>query len=228
MIRVRNAFRPIVSERRISRVAALLRPPAPEPGIALVLHQDGRDLVVLRQSSQVFGRGEAMRGVTRVYRVDLTAHRLRYVLAAPCSGDAVSFEVTAEVTCRVRDPRAIVEQRVEDAAAAVEPFVAGQVHAISRRYSYTQVDEAESRCAEALEELAGAAVLEDALLIERTRVWLRIDDEVRRSLHRGEVLEAQGRARGLATQHEVDRLQALFDRRRQWLGSIEGAAGAAE
>src|SRR5205807_1559652 len=126
-----------------------------EPGVALVLHQDGQDLVVLRHTSQVAPRGGALRGVTRVYRVDLTAHRLRYVFAVPCSGDSVSFDVAAEVTCRVQEPRAVVEQRIEDAHAVVEPFVARQVHSISRAYTYRQVREAESRCAAAVGTLVG-------------------------------------------------------------------------
>ena len=210
---MRDGFRPIVSERRVSRVAALLRPPAPEPGIALVLHQDGHELVVLQQATQVFRRSEAMRGVTRVYRIDLTPHRLRYVLAAPCTGDAVSFEVTAEVGCRVRDPRAVVEHRLVDAAAAVEPFVAGRVRAISRTHTYEEVGEAESRCAAALGTLVGVPLLEGALVVECTAVSLRIDDEVRRSLHRGEVLEARGRT---------------LRRCERWLGSMDGAASVGE
>ncbi|HXM58940.1 MAG TPA: hypothetical protein VOB72_26300, partial [Candidatus Dormibacteraeota bacterium] len=187
------------------------------PGVALVLHQDGQELVVLRHSFQVADRFSALRGVTRVFRIDLTAHRLRYVFSVPCSGDSVSFDVTAEVTCRVQEPRAVVEQRIDDAHAIVEPFVARQVHSISRAYTYRQVREAETRCAANVSTLVGVPLLGGALVIDGTGVSLHIDDEVRKSLHEGEVLEAQGKTKSLATQQELDHLQALFDRYQQWM-----------
>ncbi len=202
---------PIIDEQMLSRRTALGRPPAPRPGVAVVIHQVGHDLVVLTESKQRAERWSAFRGPMQVYWVDLSPRALRFRLEVPAAGDAFHFTAVVQVSCRVKDPRVVVKDRIQDAYQAVEPVVAGAVNSISRAHTLEQSKEAESKCRQAIEGLLHQPIVGGAFELENGGVVLSVDPGARDKMRETGLLRLEGETRKEATEQELQRLTARFD-----------------
>jgi hypothetical protein len=107
-----STYNPIRAQENKPRRSMFQRRDAPEPGVALVVHREGRPLILLRTTRDQLTAGEAWwGGIKTVYKVDTTDHGLEFSYELPCEGHAFNFGATLKLTCRVKDPLSSVATR---------------------------------------------------------------------------------------------------------------------
>jgi hypothetical protein len=182
-----------------------------KPGTAVLAYREGHGLVVMDGSLEAGRIWGWFRRPHQVYCVDTSPHPLEFPLHIPCDGDAMHFTARVYVSCRVRDPRVVVERRIDDAHRAVGPHVAGALHSLYRTYSMRQTRRAQEAASTSIHALIGVPLAGGAFELESGGVDVRVDDGAHHELRRTELLRLEGETKSVATQQELARLRALFD-----------------
>lgn len=151
-----STYNPLIGQQAQPRSRLLGRRDAPEPGVALVVHREGRPLVALADPTDRLTAGESRwANIKAIYKVDLTDHLLGFEGQLPCAGHASSFQVQLQVGCAVKDPVGVVARGVSDAASALERVLMDAMAEISQRFAAEEAT------------LAGQAIR--SALVERER-----------------------------------------------------------
>jgi hypothetical protein len=117
----------------------------------------------------------------RLYRVDLKPRELRVDERLPSDRKARQFRADIRLTVKVADAMSVVDHRVEDPWAALEPVLLPPMRQLTRKHGLTDLSEVEQELHRFLTETVTAAVLELGLRITRASVSLDIDeDELKR------------------------------------------------
>jgi hypothetical protein len=218
---------PIIEQATLTRGEGVRHRPEPRPSVAVVIHQPGRELVVLRESWELRPRLDALKGTMRVYWVDLSPRDQSFTFAVPCRRDAFNFQVVAQVSSRVADPGMVVQHRVEDAYRLIESHVRAAVHAISRRFDDGEALEAQDACDRAVRALVGATLAQGAFVIDSAGAVLTRDPAALEKIKQGalDVLAAQ---QAIELQREEGGRKALEATQETELTRIRGATGKVE
>jgi hypothetical protein len=184
--------------------------PGPRPGTALVAYREDCGLVLMG-SPEAAGMWGWLRRPRLVYRVDLRPHDLEYAMQIPCDGDALHFIARVHVSCRVRDPKVIVERGIKDAHRAVGYHVAGALGPVGRTYSIRQARRAHEHCTNLLLALVGRPIANGGLELESAGVGLQVDEAAHARIRGRELMVLDGETQTLATTQELERLKAYFD-----------------
>ena len=130
-----STYNPLLGELPRPRSRKVGRRYGPELGVALVVHRDGRPLMVLAEPTDRLTSGETWwANIKAVYRVDLTDHRLEFEGQLPCAGHASFFQVRLRVGCAVNDPVAAVKRGVDDAAGALQQVLMDAMAEVSLQF----------------------------------------------------------------------------------------------
>jgi flagellar motility protein MotE (MotC chaperone) len=117
----------------------------------------------------------------RLYRVDLKPRELRVDERLPSDRKARQFRADIRLTVKVANAMSVVDHRVEDPWAALEPVLLPPIRQLTRRHGLTDLSEVEQELQQFLTGTATDAVLELGLRITRASVSLDIDeDELKR------------------------------------------------
>ena len=142
-----TSFNPIISEEQVPRLTLFQPRPAPEPGIALVLYREGQRAIALWPGDRMTA-GEVRWGrYKKIYKVDVAEHFFSFDCTLPCQSDAFDFQAQAQVTYAVNNPAAIVENKVTNARAVLEPLITDAMREVSRRYDVEKSETAEREIA---------------------------------------------------------------------------------
>jgi len=180
-----DAYDPIIDKEDAPRIRLFQRPPTPEPGVALVLFREGQPLVTLWPEDRLTA-GEARWGNYKtIYRIDVTEHSFSFNCILPCESDAFDFQAEVQVTYAVDDPATIVERKVTDARAVLEPLIIATMRSVSRDYDVEKSAAAERAITEAVH----AKAYDVGLKLSRFVVNLSLEDEARAHIRRLKELE---------------------------------------
>jgi hypothetical protein len=138
-----STFNPIIGRVEIAAWNPLAPRPEPEPGIAVVLVRDGRPTHVLNPDDIQASRGIRWSNYQAAYYVDISEHVLTFRCSLPCALPEHHFDAEVYVACWVSDPRMVVQRKIADARAIVEPDVVRRMRAISRDYGLHECADAE-------------------------------------------------------------------------------------
>ncbi len=206
---------------------------APGPGLALVLHREGRPLVTMRQPEDRLTLGEAMwSNFLKVYKVDTSEHTLELQCSLPANTDAFDFLATIHLTCAVTDPTHVVERGVRDVRVVLEPKLMDVMRRVSRRFRVEDSADAEHEIANQLRQTAEAADFCRGFGIQGVTVKLELEAEARNHVrelkagarrHTEEMKRLRQAKERMKLQNEIDQLKAQLDiaRSEQFLHLIE-------
>jgi hypothetical protein len=195
---------PIIEEATLTRSEAFRQPPKLRPGVAVVIHQPGRDLVVLRRSSDVIPRSDARHGTMLASWVDLSPHPMRLRYTVRCREEAFHFDVDVQVTCRVTDPGEVVRSHLVDVHEVVGPIVGGRVQSISRRFRIDQADEAQAECNRVLLALVSQPLAGGALVLDGAGALVAVDPAALELLRETELRRLGGQTQLVAAEQETE------------------------
>ncbi len=206
---------------------------APEPGFALVVHREGRPLMVLRPPNDRLTLGEVLVGsIRKIYRVDVSQHTLELQCHLPADTDAFHFFATVHVKCEVIDPKVVVDRRLNDVRTALEPVLVETMRAATRKFSVEESAEAELEVTQALRERERTHGLCPGLRVTSVAVRLDLEEAARKHVralkeaqrrHREEVEKLGHDKELVGLQSEVARLRAQLDivRSKEYLPLIQ-------
>lgn len=181
-----STFNPIKREADIPRLSLFQSRPAPEPGTALVLFSEGRDLFTLWPEKGRMTAGEVRWGrYTKAYHVDVSDHTFEFNSTLPCKSDAFDFHAEAQITCAVSDPETIVARRTTDARAILQPLVEETMRQESRSYNVEESEEAERAIADEVLR----ADYDTGFKIKRCVLHLRLEEEARTHIRKLKQIE---------------------------------------
>jgi hypothetical protein len=137
-------YDPILGQPREPSKFSILEPrEAAEPGVALVLLRDTVGLQAVRQP-RLLTAGELLFGrIRRIYRVDMTEHKLEWQSWLHSQGDAWVLLAHVQLRCRVSDPVRVVQENVRDAYGVMEPLLAERMRGTIEGYGLQARAEAE-------------------------------------------------------------------------------------
>lgn len=168
-------------------VTYLSPPPKPEPGIAIVLVKDGQAMTVLNPGDKA-----ALQQIRwgwwqyeLAYRIDVGARTFSFTCVLPSKSSGLDFQAEAHVTYSVANPLAIVQRKITDACAILEPLVTKIMRAQSRTFELNQCDDAEKKICDTV--LAVKRL--DNFAISNFVVNLNVEDEEREHARRLRLLE---------------------------------------
>ncbi|MFD4755981.1 MULTISPECIES: SPFH domain-containing protein [unclassified Streptomyces] len=197
---------PVLLSRALSRFEFVRnRPPTHAERALVLLAPNGKAHTYL--PGQQPTRGELVSGNFRtLYEVDLGVRHLSLRHELPSRGDAAFFVAEVDLTWRVTDAAVIVNRRIRDVRALVEPRLRSLMRRATRRFDIEDSAKAEDAVAEALADTELAA---DEGLTLSYEVRLSLDSEAMRqfSALRGLRHEIE-RTRG---QHALDSLRTEND-----------------
>jgi hypothetical protein len=180
-----TTFNPIMGRVEIAAWNPLAVRPEPQPGVAVVLVRDGRPAHVIKPEDTHMSRGLRWSNYQAAYYVDISEHSLTFRCSLPCALPEHHFEAEVCVAYWASDPRMIVQRRITDAQAIVEPDVTRRMRAISRAYGLHECADAE----DALQyELLKKQFLPEFTLT-RVMVDLRMEEDERSHARRLRALE---------------------------------------
>jgi hypothetical protein len=164
---MQNTYDPILEIQDLSSLGLLYRPPAPEPGVAMVFSGNSKPLLTILQGQRGVSWGEMRWGFNKLYKVDIAEHPLEFAFDTPCLGQTYLFHVTVSLRCSVAKPELIVENRVNDAAAWIKGSFERAARVISARYDFHQAQEVEQELnSQASQALIGTGFAITGLLIK--------------------------------------------------------------
>src|SRR6266536_2391581 len=213
-------YNPILGEESAPKRAMFQHRHGPEPGVAMVVHREGRPLVLLRDPSDRLTAGEAWWGsIKTIYRVDVSDHKLELVCELPCEAYAFHFAARVQVTCQVADPVMVVERRITDATQTLEKVLTDAMRDASRRFRVEQADEAELAIRAALVERERTAGFSAAFRLDDIVVELDLEEAAREHIR---LLKEEERAhertlQALIRQKEVEISRAGVEQERDRL-----------
>jgi tetratricopeptide (TPR) repeat protein len=115
------------------------------------------------------------------YEVDMSDQYHDFDIALPARGDFRSFEASVNVGFRVIDPTEVVRRNLDDGLALVSRYSVDSLREIARRFSSTEIEEAEDALNSAFRE---PLTLADGITIFRCRVRLTPDSSTREQRQR--------------------------------------------
>src|SRR6266542_3200425 len=213
-------YNPILGEESAPKRAMFQHRHGPEPGVAMVVHREGRPLVLLRDPSDRLTAGEAWWGsIKTIYRVDVSDHKLELVCELPCEAYAFHFAARVQVTCQVADPVMVVERRITDATQTLEKVLTDAMRDASRRFRVEQADEAELAIRAALVERERTAGFSAAFRLDDIVVELGLGEAAREHvrLGKGEERAHERTLQALIRQKEVEISRAGVEQERDRL-----------
>src|SRR6266511_5079007 len=126
-------YNPILGEESAPKRAMFQHRHGPEPGVAMVVHREGRPLVLLRTPTDRLTAGEAWWGsIKTVFKVDVSDHKLELTCDLPCEAHAFQFGARLQFTCQVKAPVEVVERRITDATETLEKDLVDAMRDVSR------------------------------------------------------------------------------------------------
>jgi len=177
---------------RAEMITYLARPPKPEPGIAVVLVKDGQAVTVLKPG----GRSALQQlrwgwwEYEWAYRIDVGIHTFSFKCALPSKSSGLDFQAEAHVTYAVADPIAIVNQKIRDMCAILEPLITNLMRAESRKFELDKCDDAENAIGNKFLPISPLASTRlDGFEIHKVVVNLSVEDEEREHARRMRMLE---------------------------------------
>jgi hypothetical protein len=196
-------YDPIMGERELSRFSILEPREAAEPGVALVLLQDGSGLQAIRGTRRLTA-GEILWGrIRRIYRVDMTEHALEWQSWLNSEHDEWVLLAHTQLRCVVSNPQRVVEENVRDAYRVLEPLLAERMRETAAEYGFRDRGKAEQMITSSLRQHSN---LSEFFNLRWIGVRLYLDQTVmeqkRRSLESGFYLDhlKKGRWSALALQ----------------------------
>ena len=168
-----ETYDPVLESRTLERSRLGTPRPRAEGGVAHVLYGRQAEPLVLSRGDRLT-LGEHLFGrYTSLFVVDLSVKRLARQASLPCRGDAHNFAASLGLTCRVVDPKAVVQHSIRDAGAVLWSAVLSQARLVSREYSMGDTAIAERAIAD---RVAGVA-LHPAFATEPVEVHLAPDPQ---------------------------------------------------
>jgi hypothetical protein len=137
-----STYNPIICSEELGR-GLFQRPPAAEPGVALVFSGNGRELLTVMPGEKTLTWGESRWNYTLFHKVDLTEQRLAFQCNTPCAEDGFQFDVEVSFLCKVSQPKVIVEFKITDVAMSIKSAVEDRIRTISRNHQVEQSQAAE-------------------------------------------------------------------------------------
>jgi hypothetical protein len=225
-----STYNPLLGEESRSRYRRFGRRYRPEPGVALVVHREGRPLVVLADPTDRLTAGESWwANIKAVYRVDLTDHLLEFEGRLPCAGHATFSQVRLRVVCAVKDPVAAVTRAVDDAAGALRPVLMDAMAKVSLQYPAHQADEARRAIRAALVEREETVGFSPVFRLHDMAVELTLDDATAEHLRSVQAAEraTDRTATGIQQQQQLEAQRAAAELERDRLRHERDLARAA-
>ena len=127
-----SSFKPIFYKDRTSPWAVIV--PRPEPDTAIVLVRSDGSAEIIDPGDSLVRRHIKWRSYKWAYWVDLSEQTLSLQCSLPTIEASRDFQAEVHLTYRVCDPIAIVQRRLTNVRAAIEPLLIRQMRMISRRY----------------------------------------------------------------------------------------------
>lgn len=165
----------IISEENVPRLTLFQPRPTPEPGIALVLFREGKSVVVLWPDDRLTAGEIRWGNYKKIYKVNIAEQSFIFNSTLPCQGDAFDFHAQVQVTCAVKNPATIVENKVNNAQAVLEPLITDTMRSISRRYDVEDSELAEREIAQVIESQEYGV----GLAVKRFVVKLQLEEDAR-------------------------------------------------
>jgi hypothetical protein len=141
---MQGTFDPILEVLDLKSYGLLLRPPEPEPGIALVFSGSSHPLLVIVHGQRSISWGEMRWGYQKLYKVDVAERPLGFVLETPCLDSAYHYDIAVSLRCFVDKPDLAVEKQVNDVVAWIRPPFEAAARITSRKYNIHQAKDVES------------------------------------------------------------------------------------
>jgi hypothetical protein len=196
-----GTYNPIVEKKDIPRLSLFQQRPTPEPGIALVLFQEGKPLVTLWPEDRLTA-GEVKWGKFKtIYKVDISEHQFSFKCTLPCQGDAFNFHAEVQATSSVDNPSIIVERNTTDVLGVLEPLITQIMRNITRKYDVEKSAAAEQAITKAIQE----ETYDVGLKLDRISVKLSLEEDARAHLRKLKQIERD---------KERERKEAELDRLR--------------
>lgn len=195
------------------------RPPAFAERALVFLTSGGRPQTYLPNQQPT--RGELVsKNFRTLYEVEMGIQHLSFDHRLPSDGDAFFFSAETDLTWRVVDPTAVVEKRVRDVRALIEPRLLARMRQETRRFAIERSAAAEAAVMDALAAVPLAAA--EGLEIH-CQIRLSLDEEAVRQYSS---LRSIDYARATTTsEHELTRLrtqneQQLMDERTRFYAQM--------
>jgi hypothetical protein len=159
--------------------------PLPRPGIAVVLVKEGQASIALEPGDTSALRQIKWRDYQLAYYVDVGTRTFSFTCALPSQNAGLSFQADTYVTYRVVNPLAIIQRKITDACAILEPLLIQPMRSVSRRYELDKWSEAEQTIAT----LVMSTPRRDNFEISNFAVTLSVDEDEREHARRMRVLK---------------------------------------
>jgi hypothetical protein len=225
-----STYNPLLGEDLQPRSRRLGRRYGPEPGVALVVHREGRPLTILADPTDRLTSGETWwANIKAVYRVDLTDHLLEFEEQLPGAGHASYFQVRLRVGCAVKDPIAAVRRGVNDAAGALHRVLMDAMAEVSLRFPAHQATAARQAIRAALVEREETVGFSPVFRLHDMAVELTLDEATIEHLQSVADAErsADRTAMGIQQQQRLEAQRAEAERERDRLRHERDLARAA-
>jgi hypothetical protein len=173
---------PIIEERAVSwRQVRALRRLRSDPGEAHVLYRNGRTVMVVRPEERQSNWQIRLSRFTRVASVDMRPRDLTLEGQLACHGGAHYFNVMVQLTCRVRQPEAVMAANIRDARSRLKRTIFERVAHIHHEHNVDDVNSARTAILERIssEELTA---LEPAFELTRVHVEVHVDESLQELL----------------------------------------------
>jgi hypothetical protein len=168
-----QTYNPILSREKLEKRRIGAPRPRGSDGVARVLYGRGASPLVLQRGDQMTLGEMLFGGYTDSYEIDMTVKRLDRNVDLPCRGDAHQFGAVLSLVCQVADPRAVVENNIDDAGTVLWSVVLGNAREVSRQFNLAETAEAERAIAGRL----GGMTLHPAFLVQSVGVGLSPDKQ---------------------------------------------------
>lgn len=144
------SFRPIVSERQLSRAAALTHPPKTRANLGLVLVTSRGEFIGYGPDKQPT-LGELMwKGPGTLYEIDMGKHWTQIQVDTPSFAHGFLFAAIVDLEWWVKDPIQVVRDGVNDVREVLEPHLRQRLASVTRHFDVEEASQAQLEAAKSL------------------------------------------------------------------------------
>ena len=149
-----ETFNPIRGKKEYSGTIRLgSERPKPSAGTALVFVKDGKTVEVIQDGHKIAWSILIYDGYDSVYEIDLSSNYLSLQSNSLPSRNSRTkmFDSTVTYSCKVKDPKLIVDEKVTDVGKILTPLLESLMRDMSSRFSVDEQHSAENAIRDTLE-----------------------------------------------------------------------------
>lgn len=149
-----ETFNPIRGKKEFNGTIRLgSERPKPDVGMALVFVKEGKTVEVVQDGRKIAWSILIYDGYDSVYEVDLSPNHLSFQsnMLPTRNSHTKMFDSTVTYSCKVKDPKMIIDEKVKDVGKALIPLFESLMRDMSSRFSVDERHAAENAIRDTLE-----------------------------------------------------------------------------